>query len=158
MSGSLYTPDILRLAMSIGDHPRLTHADASEEGRAPVCGSRVCVDVAVDGAGTLCAIGLDVHACAMGQAAAALFAADCAGRTAENLSAIAVDLAEWMMGARDAPPDWPRIDLLAPARAYPARHAAILLPFRVGALALRRAVGAVAAPGAAMGAAMDGGA
>ncbi len=139
MTATLYTTDILRLAMQAGLHPRLPDADASEAAQTPVCGSRITVDVRIDGAGMVTAVGFDLHACAMGQAAAGLFADGALGRDAADLKAVAFAMAEWMSGARQVPPVWPGIEQLAPARAYPARHAAILLPFRAGAMAAEKA-------------------
>ena len=139
MTATLYTTDILRLALQAGLHPRLAKPEASEEARTPVCGSRIIVDVALDDACRIAAVGFDLHACAMGQAAAGIFVQGALGREAGGLRAVAFDLAEWLSGARGAPPDWPGIEPLAAARAYPARHAAILLPFRAGAVAAERA-------------------
>jgi NifU-like protein involved in Fe-S cluster formation len=36
-------------------------------------------------------------------------------------------------------PDWPDLTLVAPARAYPARHGAMLLPWKAAAAALSSA-------------------
>ncbi|MGB3320231.1 MAG: iron-sulfur cluster assembly scaffold protein, partial [Sphingopyxis granuli] len=44
-------------------------------------------------------------------------------------------IAGWFAG-EGAAPDWPGFDLLAPARDYPARHGAILLPFDAAVAAL----------------------
>ena len=52
-------------------------------------------------------------------------------------------IAAWFRGSDSAPPDWPGFELLAPARDYPARHGAILLPFDAAIQALEeQAVGA----------------
>ncbi|MBU0774537.1 MAG: iron-sulfur cluster assembly scaffold protein, partial [Alphaproteobacteria bacterium] len=74
MSAPLYNKDILRLAASIPHHHRLPAPQASVERRSPTCGSRVTVDVAMAD-GRLSDIGLDVKACALGQASASLMAA-----------------------------------------------------------------------------------
>ena len=44
-------------------------------------------------------------------------------------------IAGWFAGEGERP-DWPGFDLLAPARDYPARHGAILLPFDAAIAAL----------------------
>ncbi|MEQ1509584.1 MAG: iron-sulfur cluster assembly scaffold protein [Sphingopyxis sp.] len=139
MSRPLYTPEILRLAVNVADFPRLAHPDASEEGRTPICGSRIVVDICVDASGQVLGVGMDVHACAMGQAAAALFARGACGRTADELEGAQLALADWLSGKAETPPDWPGIAVLSPAIAHSVRHAAILMPFRAGSGATKRA-------------------
>ncbi|QYU66279.1 hypothetical protein J4558_14920 [Leptolyngbya sp. 15MV] len=46
-------------------------------------------------------------------------------------------IALWLSGAGPRP-DWPGLELLEPARAYPARHAAILLPWKAALAALNK--------------------
>jgi NifU-like protein involved in Fe-S cluster formation len=74
MNAPLYNKDILRLAASIPHHGRLANADASVEKRSATCGSRVTADVRMKN-GKLVDLGLDVKACALGQASASLMAA-----------------------------------------------------------------------------------
>jgi NifU-like protein involved in Fe-S cluster formation len=85
MSAPLYNKDILRLAASIPHHQRLADPQASVEKRSPTCGSRVTADVRMED-GKLAALGLDVKACALGQASAALMAAQAIGMTADELA------------------------------------------------------------------------
>ncbi|MEK6542684.1 MAG: iron-sulfur cluster assembly scaffold protein [Pseudomonadota bacterium] len=139
MNAPLYTTEILRLAVDAANYPRLFTPHASDEARTPICGSRITVDVEVDLAGRICAVGMDVHACAMGQASAALFAGGVYGRTSDEIEGAATALGEWLSGESDMPPDWPGVAALAPAIPHSARHAAILLPFRAGAAAAKRA-------------------
>jgi NifU-like protein involved in Fe-S cluster formation len=138
MSATLYTSEILRLSVETATIPRLPTPHASAERRAPVCGSRVIVDVAMEG-NIVSAIGLDVRACAMGQASSALLAKGAVGRISAELAETAIALRAWLTGASDTPPDWPGIATLAPARAYPARHGAILIPFEAAADAAAQA-------------------
>ena len=125
----LYTRDILRLATSIPHLGRLEAPDGSAERRSAVCGSRVIVDVRMDEAGQVTELGQEVQACALGQASAALMGRSAVGRTPAELAAARDGLAVWLRGDSDSPGDWPGLDALAVARAYPARHAAILIPF-----------------------------
>lgn len=129
MSEVLYTLDVLRLAAETGAVPRLAAPDATVERRSPVCGSRIIVDVAIDAAGRVTGYGHDVKACALGQASAALLARHAAGRTIAELTAVRDGLSAYFSGDTDTMPDWPDIDILARALPYPARHAAIRLPF-----------------------------
>ena len=133
MSAPLYNREILALAVALAQHPRLDAASRSGEMRAPLCGSRVHLDLELGSDGRVLRSGLTVEACALGQAAATLFARGAAGRDAAALAATHAALADWLGGASDTAPDWPGIAILAPARDYPARHAAILLPFALAA-------------------------
>src|SRR3546814_3015744 len=71
MAEALYNTRILRLAASIPHAARLPNPQASVAKRSPVCGSRVTVDVDLDSAGRISALGQEVRACALGQASAA---------------------------------------------------------------------------------------
>lgn len=136
MSATLYTPDILRLAVATAAIPRLTSPDGSAERRSPVCGSRVIVDVMRGVDGRVSDVGLEVRACAMGQASSALLAAAIKGRTLAELAAATRDLRAFLGGTVETLPDWPGIEALAPAKAYPARHGAVLIPFEAACAAL----------------------
>jgi NifU-like protein involved in Fe-S cluster formation len=133
MPAALYTRDILRLAASIPHQSRLAAPQATVEKRSPVCGSRVVVDLVTDAEGRVTEIGQEVRACALGQASAALMGAHAVGRTAAELDAARDALAAYLTGTRADPGNWPGLAVFAAARAYPARHAAILLPFAAAA-------------------------
>ncbi|MDG2532182.1 iron-sulfur cluster assembly scaffold protein [Sphingomonas sp. HITSZ_GF] len=141
MNAPLYNTEILRLAASVPFEARLAEATASVEKRSPVCGSRVTVDVNLDEAGRVAAIGLVVRACALGQASAALMEAHAVGRSLEELEAARDDLAAWLAGERARPPEWPGLDLFTPALAHRGRHAAIRLAFEAVAEAASKARG-----------------
>jgi NifU-like protein involved in Fe-S cluster formation len=129
MTAPLYNNQILRLAASIPYHERLTNPMASVEKRSPVCGSRVAVDVDLDGSGRVAALGMQVRACALGQAAASLMGAHAIGRTPAELDATRAALTNWLAGEGDTPPDWPGLDLFTPALPHSARHPSIRLAF-----------------------------
>jgi NifU-like protein involved in Fe-S cluster formation len=142
MSSPLYNQDILRLATSIAHQGRLTDAEGSAELRSPTCGSRIIVDVRVDGAGRLAELGVEPRACALGQAATSLMAAHAVNHSAEELADVAQRLRAFLSGADISADFWPGIDVLAPARNYPARHPSILLAFDAVAAAMEQAVAA----------------
>ena len=142
---ALYTPDILRLALACADFPPIAAADARVERRAPLCGSRIALDMRMGGDGRIKAIGFAVHACAIGQAAAALLAREVSGRSGAGLSQAAQVLARWLEDAAAPMPDWPGIAALAPVRALPARRGAALLPFEAAADAAVQAARVTAA-------------
>ncbi|WP_420144290.1 iron-sulfur cluster assembly scaffold protein [Sphingobium sp.] len=138
MSAPLYNKDILRLATAIPHHHRLDQPQASVEKRSPTCGSRVTAD-AIMADGRLVEIGLDVKACALGQASAALMAGHAIGLTAGELADARDRLTAYLSGDSDDLDFWPGLGVLAPARGYPARHASIRLGFEAIAEAARQA-------------------
>lgn len=139
MTAPLYNTEILRLAASTAGFDRLADAMASVEKRSPVCGSRVTVDLDLDDAGRVRAVGLLVRACALGQASAALMAASAPGRDARELAGVRDALAAWLAGDSDSPPDWPGVAIFGPARDYRARHPSIRLAFEAAAEAAEQA-------------------
>lgn len=136
---ALYNRDILRLAASIPHHRRLERPQASAERRSPLCGSRVAVDVVLDEAGRITALGQEVRACALGQASASLMGANVIGRSAGELAAARDALGAFLAGERDDPGDWPGLEIFRDARPFSARHPSILLAFEAAADAAARA-------------------
>ena len=139
MNAPLYTIDILRLAASLGEQQVLDRVDGSADERAPTCGSRVRTEVQLGPDGRIEKIAQEVHACAFGQASAALVTQCAPGRSAADIDVALTDLADWLAGARDDPGAWPGYATLAPARSRRSRHPAILLPFRALLAALKAA-------------------
>jgi len=133
MSGALYTTEILRLATSIPHLGVLDTPDARVERRAPVCGSRVSVDMIMDENGRVSAFAQTVNACALGQASAALLGSVVIGRNAPELAAFRDGLAALLGGATNSVPQLPALDLFTAAQGHSARHASILLPFGAAA-------------------------
>ncbi|PXA91499.1 iron-sulfur cluster assembly scaffold protein [Nostoc sp. 3335mG] len=129
MTAPLYNAEILRLAASIPYQSRIETPMASVEKRSPVCGSRVTVDLDLDEAGRVAAIGLLVRACALGQASAALMSAEARGKSVAELAEVRDELTAWLAGERDTPPDWPGLHLFEPALPHRARHPSIRLAF-----------------------------
>jgi NifU-like protein involved in Fe-S cluster formation len=139
MNAPLYNTEILRLAASIPHHERLPHPMGSAEKRSPICGSRVTVDINLTD-GRVSEVGMLVRACALGQAASSLLAANVVGKTPAELAVARDSLAAWLAG-EGAVPDWPDLDLLAPALPVTARHASIRLAFEAAAEAAAIAAG-----------------
>lgn len=131
MNAPLYNTEILRLAASTPT-ARLAQPMASVEKRSPICGSRVAVDVSVDGTGRVAEIGMLVRACALGQASSTLMAAHAVGRSPEELAAARDSLTHWLAG-EGTMPDWPGIEVFTPAIPHSARHASIRLAFEAAA-------------------------
>jgi len=135
----LYTPELLALAVSLAEYPADAALPLHGEARSKSCGSTLRADLAVDRAGRIDRLGLQVRACAVGQAAAATFARAAAGRSPAEIEAAHEALAAWLGGEGEAP-DWPGIEAIAAARDFPARHGAIMLPWTAALSALSSAV------------------
>ena len=129
MNAPLYTTEILRLATSLSAPRALDREDGRADARSPTCGSRVETAVQLDGEGQVEALSQQVHACAFGQASAALLERGAVGRKRSDVKDAHDRLAAWLGGADEAP-SWPGLAALAPARSRKSRHGAILLPFR----------------------------
>ena len=129
MNAPLYTTEILRLAASLEAPRDLDREDGHAELRSPTCGSRIGTTVQLDDRGRVAAISQRVHACAFGQASAALLERDAIGRSAEEIAAELKVFGDWLDHC-EAEPAWPGLTALAPARPRRSRHGAILLPFR----------------------------
>lgn len=139
VNAPLYNTQILRLAASVPPQQRLADPMGTSEKRSPVCGSRVTVDIDLDGAGRVSAIGLHVRACALGQASATLMASHVLGRSVAELVAARDALSAWLAGEGEPPRDWPGLEVFEPAIQHRARHASIRLAFEAAADAANRA-------------------
>ena len=129
MSGVLYTREILRLAVSIPHQQRLGDPDGTAELRSRTCGSKVAADVALTEDGMLQDLGLEISACALGQASAAILGAQALGKSGAEIESTRASLAAFLTGQADSPGTWPDMDKLTAAREHQGRHAAILLPY-----------------------------
>ncbi|VVT15707.1 iron-sulfur cluster assembly scaffold protein [Erythrobacter sp. EC-HK427] len=132
---ALYTPAMLAAAVELAQYPVLPAPCAEGRARSTTCGSEVTVQLALAEDGLIARIGLQARACAVGQAAAAVFARHAPGRSESAIAAAHDALAGWLAG-EGAQPDWPDLDLVAPALDYPARHGAMLLPWKAAREAL----------------------
>lgn len=133
-AAALYTPEVLALATNLARFALDEGLTLRGSARSPSCGSSLDLGLALDSSGRIERIGLRSHACAIGQAAAAIFAGGAKGRNREAIAAAETALAAWLAGGEL--PDWPGLGVLARARDYPARHAAVMLPWRAALGAL----------------------
>ncbi|KLI64103.1 hypothetical protein AAV99_09245 [Aurantiacibacter marinus] len=126
---------MLGAAMELAIHPRIYTAVIHGSARSEVCGSSLDLDIELDPQDHIERLGLRVRACAVGQAAAAVFARHAKGKSGAQIENSYNALVAWL--SSDGPaPDWPDIGLIEPARAYQGRHGAILLPWRAAMAAL----------------------
>lgn len=149
MIDDLYSAKLLTLAANLPRAGRLAHAQASAEKVAKLCGSRVIVDVVVEG-DKVADFAQEVKACALGQAAASVLGAQVVGASLAEIE-VARDQFRAMLKAGATPPEGRFADLamLAPVKDYPARHASTLLAFEAAAEAVRKAVERTSPAGAA---------
>jgi NifU-like protein involved in Fe-S cluster formation len=149
MIDDLYSAKLLKLAANLPRAGRLAAPDASVEKVAKLCGSRVIVDVSVEG-DRVADFAQEVKACALGQAAASVLGAQVIGASLSELE-VARDQFRAMLKTGAAAPEgrFSDLQMLAPVKDYPARHASTLLAFEAVTEAVRRAMGRTSPAGAA---------
>nr|WP_240049087.1 iron-sulfur cluster assembly scaffold protein [Parerythrobacter lutipelagi] len=131
----LYTPNILSLAVELAIYPLAADFQWRGDARSRTCGSEVVFACNVNGDGGIADFGLQAKACAIGQAAASLFARGAKGRTGSDIGRTVHSLEIWLAGTDDLP-DWQGLEILQPAREHRGRHDAILLPWKAALAAL----------------------
>lgn len=125
----LYTREILALATGLAAYPWDEALPLKTEARSRSCGSLIALGLALDQAGRIEHVAVRSHACAVGQAAAAIFAAGAMGRSGIEVREAAGQVALWLSGEGPLP-DWPGLAAIASARDYPGRHGAIGLAWK----------------------------
>ncbi len=140
MIDELYSAKILKAAANLPRLGRLAHPDAAAEKVAKLCGSRIRVEVAMDG-DRVADFAQEVKACALGQAAAAVLAEHVIGASVDEIE-MARDAFRAMLKQGGAPPAGRFADLamLEQVRDYPPRHASSMLAFEATAEACRAAI------------------
>lgn len=125
----LYTPEVLGLTIRLAHYPWSDALPLQGEARSQSCGSTIALGLSLGEQGTVESIGIRSQACAIGQAAAAIFADAVIGRGPEEVCVTGETMARWL--SREGPmPEWPGLAKIAAARDYPGRHGAVLLPWR----------------------------
>ncbi len=137
-SAALYTPEILELATSLAQFGWDDALPLRGSARSRSCGSTIEMGLSVDDDGRIAQVGLKSQACAIGQAAAAIFARSATGLSRDEVHSALESVRDWLAGT-SGPPDWPGIAAIVPARDYPGRHGAILLPWQAADEALSTA-------------------
>lgn len=140
MIDDLYSARLLKLAANLPRVGRLADPDATSEKVSKLCGSRVTVDVKVEG-DRVADFAQDVKACALGQASAAVLGAHVIGASLAELESTR-DAFRAMLKADGPAPEgrFAELALLAPVKDYPARHTSTLLAFEAAAEAVRNAI------------------
>lgn len=128
-SAALYTPEMLGLATSLAEFPWDEELPLQGAARSKSCGSTIDLALSLDDADRIERVAVRSRACAVGQAAAAIFAKAAVGRKLADMAADRERMEQWLAG-NAAMPDWPGLAVIAPALDYPARHGAIMLAWQ----------------------------
>jgi NifU-like protein involved in Fe-S cluster formation len=125
----LYSQRILELAANIGRTERLGAPDATAAAHSKLCGSKVTVDLCMQG-DIVVDYGQSVKACLLGQTSAAIMGREIVGSTAAELRAVGAIMRKMLKEGGPAPEGrWSDLAILAPVKDYKARHASTLLIF-----------------------------
>ncbi|MEE2566355.1 iron-sulfur cluster assembly scaffold protein [Hyphobacterium marinum] len=139
MDDALYSSALLRLAAEIPHIGRLARPEGSARRVSRLCGSAVEVDLAVEN-GRIANIGLEVKACALGQASASVLGANAIGASLDEILSARDGLAAMLKGGPVPQGRFADLSALEGTRAYPARHASIRLAFEAAAEAFLKAL------------------
>jgi NifU-like protein involved in Fe-S cluster formation len=125
----IYSQRILELAAAMPRTARLSEPEATATAHSKLCGSRVTVDLAMEGE-VVSDYGQNVKACLLGQAASSVMGREIIGSSAEELREVGATMRK-MLKAGGPPPQgrWGDLAVLEPVRDYKARHASTLLVF-----------------------------
>lgn len=123
----LYSTAVLALATRLAEWPWDDSLPLQASVRSRSCGSTLDLGLAMD-QGAIARIGVRAQACAIGQASAAILAGEAIGRSGQDIARVVAQVESWLNGG--PLPDWPDFAAIAPARDYPGRHGAILLPWQ----------------------------
>ncbi|MEM9170735.1 MAG: iron-sulfur cluster assembly scaffold protein [Pseudomonadota bacterium] len=144
MINDLYSERILAAAAAAPPARRLPQPHASARKASRVCGSEIVVDLNVDD-GVVTDFGMDVRACALGQASASIVARRIVGAETDALHRLRTEMRAMLKdgGPPPAGERWRELAALEAIRDYPQRHASVLLVFE----AVADALAACAEPG-----------
>ena len=125
----IYSTKLLELASDIPRSVRLEHPAASATAHSKLCGSTVTVDVNVDNA-RISDFAQTVHACLLGQAAAAIVGREIIGTDIDEFRNVSRTM-HTMLKEKGPPPTgrWKDLALLEPVRDYKHRHTSTMLVF-----------------------------
>jgi NifU-like protein involved in Fe-S cluster formation len=125
----IYSERVLELSANMPRTGRLAEPDATATAHSKLCGSRITVDLKMEG-GTVTGYAQDVRACLLGQTSAAVMGAQIVGSTSAELRAVGAEMRR-MLKENGPPPAgrWADLAILEMVRDYKARHASTLLVF-----------------------------
>jgi len=129
MIDALYSREILRRTTQLQHLGRLAHCQGSADRVAKLCGSTIHVDLDLDrDGGKVADFAMEIEACALGQAAAAILSQAVIGATTAEIRESRDALRRMLKGEDvEFPARFQDLSVLAGVRDYPARHASTLL-------------------------------
>ena len=144
MTADPYSTDVLKLAASIEHLGRLETPQGQAHKTSRLCGSEIDVTLALDG-DIVRDIGLEVSACALGQAAACVLSRQAIGTSISEIETARNQL-HAMLKTGAPPPEgrFSELKALEPARDYPMRHGSVMLAFEAAVAAIEDAQKAAA--------------
>ncbi|MBI1262843.1 MAG: iron-sulfur cluster assembly scaffold protein [Rhizobiales bacterium] len=129
MLNEIYNQRILKLAADIPLTERLVAPDATAVAVSKLCGSKVTVDLRLEG-DRVADYGAEIKACALGQASSSIMARHVIGASMAELHEVAAQMRAMLKEGGPAPTGkWADLEVLEPVREYKARHASTLLIF-----------------------------
>lgn len=136
MDLDLYKGQILEFAGSIPLVGRLDAPDASADAHSRLCGSRITIDIKLDG-NVIADYAHEPKACAIGQASASVVARTVVGLTVDEVNDGA-EIMSAILKEKTPPPSgpWSILEPFLPVADFRSRHNSAFLPFE----ALQRAI------------------
>lgn len=126
----LFSDKLKEYSRRVREDRRLDAPDASAEKVSRLCGSRITVDVALDDNDTLTGFGYAVRACALGEAATAILAANAIGKSVDELAAVTEAMRGMLKEDGPLPGGaWEELEYLRLVRDLKSRHGSVMLPF-----------------------------
>lgn len=126
----IYTERVLELSANMPRVGRLENPDATASAHSKLCGSRITVDLCMEG-DIVTDYAHDVRACLLGQTSASVVARNIVGTSAREIREIGAQMRA-MLKEGGPPPSgekWGDLAVLELVRDYKARHASTLLVF-----------------------------
>ncbi len=136
----IYSNRILEVVATMPDAPRLMGAHGTAMRHSKLCGSKVSVDLKLEG-DVISDYGQEVQACLLGQTAAAVMARNAVGLRREDIIEVRDQMVAMLKS--DGPPPtgiWADLEVLYPVRDYKPRHTSMLLVFEAALAAFDEAM------------------
>jgi NifU-like protein involved in Fe-S cluster formation len=134
----LYTNSILELASTIPVTTRLKHPDVSVTKRTAICGSSITLDLNIADS-KIREVGLDIKACALGQASACIFLTHAVGTNFDTILELRRNLKTFLeTGTFLIKYPFARYKYFEPAQKVPYRHDSVLLVLDASIEALQK--------------------
>ena len=135
----LYTNNILELAANVPVTTRLKQPDVTVTKRTAICGSSITLDLNISDY-KISEVGLDIKACALGQASACIFLTHAIGTDIDTISELRKNLKTFLdSGSFLIKDPFARYKYFEPAQKVPYRHDSVLLILDASIEALQKA-------------------